>query len=283
VARRAPRRLEERSVNVKLRRTLAVSSDPCRDRRLGHSNISTRYKTNWNILKVGCELGLLSWEAGAPWSPRWGCSTRSLFSRLGHILMTCTTYLSLKLDGFLAAMPSFFISAELKSVSVPCSYSYLTRANAKNRIGPIFDAHDVKVLLVPGTVGICLSLLCLSFSTGSLLPRSPYFRTQREIRAKSLCGRVLPVSSVVWRPRWPLGFVPLQPQSRGYWPLVPRAPRLYHRPRMYGGRPRRNRVSTDYSLCLTSTWVPLGDSLHCLHLPQPVDRCLRDATQASAK
>ncbi|UNI15518.1 hypothetical protein JDV02_002045 [Purpureocillium takamizusanense] len=33
------------------------------------------------------------------------------------------------------------------------------------QVGPIFDAHDVKVLLIPGTIGIFLSLLFLSFST----------------------------------------------------------------------------------------------------------------------
>jgi len=36
------------------------------------------------------------------------------------------------------------------------------------RAGPVVDAHDIKVLLIPGTVGISLSLLFLSFSTGTL-------------------------------------------------------------------------------------------------------------------
>jgi hypothetical protein len=32
--------------------------------------------------------------------------------------------------------------------------------------GPIFDAHDVRVLLIPGSIGMVLSLVFLSLSTG---------------------------------------------------------------------------------------------------------------------
>jgi hypothetical protein len=33
--------------------------------------------------------------------------------------------------------------------------------------GPIFDARDVKILIIPGTVGMVVSLVCLSFSKGT--------------------------------------------------------------------------------------------------------------------
>lgn len=34
------------------------------------------------------------------------------------------------------------------------------------QVGPIFDAYDIKVLIIPGSIGITLSLIFLSFSTG---------------------------------------------------------------------------------------------------------------------
>ena len=36
------------------------------------------------------------------------------------------------------------------------------------QVGPIFDAYDIKVLIVPGSVGIVASLIFLSFSTGTI-------------------------------------------------------------------------------------------------------------------
>ncbi|OBT66792.1 hypothetical protein VE03_03997 [Pseudogymnoascus sp. 23342-1-I1] len=32
------------------------------------------------------------------------------------------------------------------------------------QVGPIFDAHDVKFLIIPGTIGMVVSLVSLSFS-----------------------------------------------------------------------------------------------------------------------
>lgn len=43
-------------------------------------------------------------------------------------------------------------------------------------LGPIFDAHNIEVLLLPGSVGILASLICLSFSTGIFEPHIVYFR-----------------------------------------------------------------------------------------------------------
>lgn len=50
--------------------------------------------------------------------------------------------------------------SEMKSV-LPC-YQTLT-----GDVGPIFDAYDVRLLVVPGMVGIVASIMCLSVSTGS--------------------------------------------------------------------------------------------------------------------
>jgi MFS family permease len=34
--------------------------------------------------------------------------------------------------------------------------------------GPIFDAHDIRYLLVPGSIGIVAAIMCMSVSTGRL-------------------------------------------------------------------------------------------------------------------
>lgn len=35
--------------------------------------------------------------------------------------------------------------------------------------GPIFDAHDIRVLIVPGSIGIVAAIMCMSVSTGMLI------------------------------------------------------------------------------------------------------------------
>lgn len=32
--------------------------------------------------------------------------------------------------------------------------------------GPIFDAHDIRVLIIPGSIGIVAAIMCMSVSTG---------------------------------------------------------------------------------------------------------------------
>lgn len=42
------------------------------------------------------------------------------------------------------------------------------------QVGPIFDAHDIRVLIVPGSVGIIAALILFSFSDGMrILPSYP--------------------------------------------------------------------------------------------------------------
>ncbi|KAF6803123.1 oxalate formate antiporter [Colletotrichum musicola] len=36
------------------------------------------------------------------------------------------------------------------------------------QIGPLFDAYDIRLLLVPGSVGMVAAVMCMSFSTGWL-------------------------------------------------------------------------------------------------------------------
>lgn len=40
-----------------------------------------------------------------------------------------------------------------------------SKSCADTRVGPIFDAYDIKLLIIPGSVGIVASAVCLSFST----------------------------------------------------------------------------------------------------------------------
>lgn len=39
-------------------------------------------------------------------------------------------------------------------------------------LGPIFDAHDIRLLVIPGSIGMVLSMILMSFSTSKLEPSS---------------------------------------------------------------------------------------------------------------
>lgn len=64
-------------------------------------------------------------------------------------------------------------------------------------LGPIFDAHDVKFLIIPGTVGMVVSLVSLSFSngTGHKTPLS-------DTGLMYLRSRVLPIFTLIRRTWW---------------------------------------------------------------------------------
>lgn len=47
-------------------------------------------------------------------------------------------------------------------VSAYAFFLYISAA----QIGPIFDAHDIRWLVVPGSVGIVAALMCFSVSEG---------------------------------------------------------------------------------------------------------------------
>lgn len=47
-------------------------------------------------------------------------------------------------------------------------------ANLQNPIGPIVDAHDIQLVILPGGIVIVAALICLSFSTGLLLSHKQY-------------------------------------------------------------------------------------------------------------
>lgn len=38
-------------------------------------------------------------------------------------------------------------------------------------LGPIFDAHDIRVLIIPGSIGTVAAIMCMSVSTG-MVPAS---------------------------------------------------------------------------------------------------------------
>lgn len=122
---------------------------------------------------------------------------------------------------------------------------------AKYCTGPIFDAYDIRVLILPGSIGVVLCLVFMSLSTGktshllnfkftadvhSLLPIPPLFRRSwrnlliAHLYTQSLCNRSLV----------------LQTSSLCYWRcLLCRRYRRYH-------------LLADHSLSHTTRWLPLG-------------------------
>lgn len=69
--------------------------------------------------------------------------------------------------------------------------------------GPIFDAHDIKLLIIPGSVGMVASMIFLSLSKGMVfgLCAPPL---------ADLSPRVLSVFLIIRRSRWYLGVPSLQ-------------------------------------------------------------------------
>jgi MFS family permease len=58
----------------------------------------------------------------------------------------------------------FFCGAQLGMLGIGCDNRSLANVPVQ---GPIFDSRDIRWLVVPGSVGIFLSILCMSFSTGT--------------------------------------------------------------------------------------------------------------------
>lgn len=73
--------------------------------------------------------------------------------------------LSRQLAGSSAAMRSSYTYAGHKSV---CVTVHLVVLETKLTVdtGPIFDAYDIKVLVIPGCVGIVASIMLFSISQG---------------------------------------------------------------------------------------------------------------------
>jgi MFS family permease len=83
----------------------------------------------------------------------------------------CAMIPSMGLLNTLAVLEAWLTENELKDVPksttgwiFSCYAFFLYFCGAQ--VGPIFDAYDIKVLIIPGSIGIVLSLIFLSFSTG---------------------------------------------------------------------------------------------------------------------
>uniref|UniRef100_A0A0B7KQ44 Major facilitator superfamily (MFS) profile domain-containing protein n=1 Tax=Bionectria ochroleuca TaxID=29856 RepID=A0A0B7KQ44_BIOOC len=81
----------------------------------------------------------------------------------------CAMLSSMGLLNTLAVLHAWVGEHQLKHMSesnigwIFSSYAFFLYIGGA-QIGPIFDAHDIKFLLVPGSIGLVLSTICLSFS-----------------------------------------------------------------------------------------------------------------------
>ena len=66
----------------------------------------------------------------------------------------------------------FFCGAQVGKSSEQSGVVMMRETLANRRTGPLFDAHDIRVLIVPGVVGIVASVMCMSVSTGELTASS---------------------------------------------------------------------------------------------------------------
>lgn len=86
----------------------------------------------------------------------------------------CAMFPSMGLLNTMAVLEAWLTENELKDVPkskagwiFSCYAFFLYFSGAQ--VGPIFDAYHIKMLIVPGSVGIVASLIFLSFSTGACL------------------------------------------------------------------------------------------------------------------
>lgn len=122
-------------------------------------------------------------------------------------------------------------------------------------IGPIVDAHDIKFVIIPGSIGMVASMIFVSLSTGKSHTASLHL---------SLANfrRVLSVPPLLRCPRWHIRLPPLQPQSRSSWTLVLQTPRLCNGAGVYCRRHRRSRIPPSDPLSRPKDRLPLGDPSH---------------------
>jgi MFS family permease len=78
--------------------------------------------------------------------------------------------------------------------------------------GPIFDAHDIRYLLVPGSVGIVTAIMCMSVSTGRLV------LIMEELRLTHY--RILSAVAILWHSWWLLCLSSIYTGSVRCWSLV---------------------------------------------------------------
>jgi hypothetical protein len=95
---------------------------------------------------------------------RWVCSTQSVCCKPGCPNISCTATPNRISVGSLARTLSSCTLVVRKLVSTNSlgspTFAYVPP------LGPIFDAHDIRVLIIPGSIGIVAAIMCMSVSTG---------------------------------------------------------------------------------------------------------------------
>lgn len=109
------------------------------------------------------------------------------------------------------------------------------------RVGPIFDAYNVKLLIVPGSMGMVVMAMILSICKGSSRP-PPFSSSAHHGNFDTALIRILPILPDILRPRRALGLAPLQPLHRNNRPVVRQAARAGDGRRLHGRRHRRHRL-----------------------------------------
>lgn len=128
----------------------------------------------------------------------------------------------------------------------------------KNQItGPIFDAYGPNYIVIPGSVGMVVSLICFSFSEG-VLPSIVFDTFQRVTD----CPRILSDLFILQRPRRSLRLHLIHPIGLRHRPLVQHPSRLRNRDRMHSRWNRGRDIPIDHPLRRSSNWLRMVHS-HC--------------------
>lgn len=83
-------------------------------------------------------------------------------------------------------------------------------------LGPIFDAYDVKYLVIPGNIGIVISMMLIGLCKGQYI--LPFQLNSHIILTLNL--RILPILPLLRPPRRRLSLPALQSRHRHHRPLL---------------------------------------------------------------
>jgi hypothetical protein len=137
--------------------------------------------------------------------------------------------------------------------------------------GAIFDRYGVRALIIPGSLGMVTSLMCLSVSTGDC----------DDIIVQDLLltrDRVLSIRLIVRRLRRFVSLLSLHAQHFNHWPLILQASGPHHRDCLYCGRHRWRRVLIHDAVLDTSHRIRLDDARNRFSLHGPLRHCLCHAS-----
>lgn len=144
-------------------------------------------------------------------------------------------------------------------------------------LGPIFDAHDIRYLIIPGSIGIVAAIMCTSVSTGRRLGTCAL----ESLRTDRSC-RVLPIFAIFWRSWWILRLPSIHTCSVGCWPLVLQASGPCYWYSLHGRRARWCNFPALDPLSGPNHWLPLDHANSWVRLPFHVHYCLPPTQKALA-